>query len=217
LFEGVLAACEVLVPEVGLAHEIYVEAKTVYETIKPVSDLMEKAEQGLIANSVEEATNQLQELTKQFAEDVTDNALRVKQAAQNGLGPALDRYVRDNPQEFPAGDDGYYKQLCDQALGLHDPDISEVRMEVWNTVFPPFKEKVLIAAAQIHFFHEMDSDVERLDLRPGHRPSSIGPSADGVLRAPVNTKQRPEPSEKVRPTSADGAGLVQPVLNCADT
>jgi hypothetical protein len=37
-------------------------------------------------------------------------------------------------------------------------------MEVWNEVFPPFKKKVLVAAAQIHFFHEMDNDLERLNF-----------------------------------------------------
>jgi hypothetical protein len=43
-----------------------------------------------------------------------------------------------------------------------EPELSAIKMEVWNKVFPPFKEKVLVAAAEIHFFHEMDDDFERL-------------------------------------------------------
>jgi hypothetical protein len=112
---------------------------------------------------VEQATGHLQELTKQYAEDVADKALAVKQVAQNAVGAALDAYVRDNPQEFKPGDDSYYGTLCD-ALGIQEPDVNEVKMQVWNKVFPPFKEKLLVAAAQIHFFHEMSDDAERLNF-----------------------------------------------------
>ncbi len=52
-------------------------------------------------------------------------------------------------------------------------------MEVWNKVFPPFKEQVLVAAAQIHFFHEMDDDFERLNFLMDEAENGNDP--DGLL------------------------------------
>jgi hypothetical protein len=93
-----MAACVLLVPEAGLAAEIAEAAKTAYETVKPAAELAEKANQEVVTNSVEQATNYLQELTKTYAEDVADKALPVKQAAENVVGAALDSYIKQNPQ-----------------------------------------------------------------------------------------------------------------------
>ena len=153
IVEAVMAACTLLVPEVGIAAEIAEAAKTAYETVKPAAELVEKANQEVVANSVEEATNYLQELTKTYAEDVADKALPIKQAAENAVGAALDSYIKQNPQP-----------LNPDAIGIKEPDLNAIKMEVWNDVFPPFKKKVLTAAAQIHFFHEMDNDLERLNF-----------------------------------------------------
>ena len=163
IVEGVMAACVLLVPEAGLAAEIAEAAKTAYETVKPAAELVEKANQEVVANSVEQATNYLQELTKTYAEDVANKALPVKQAAENAVGTALDSYIKQNPQPFKPGDDEFYKSLCD-AIGIKEPDLNAIKMEVWNEVFPLFKKKVLVVAAQIHFFHEMDDDLERLNF-----------------------------------------------------
>ena len=163
IVEAVMAACTLLVPEVGIAAEIAEAAKTAYETVKPAAELVEKANQEVVANSVEEATNYLQELTKTYAEDVADKALPIKQAAENAVGAALDSYIKQNPQPLNPGDDEFYKNLCD-AIGIKEPDLNAIKMEVWNEVFPPFKKKVLTAAAQIHFFHEMNNDLDRLNF-----------------------------------------------------
>ena len=163
LAESVMAVCTLVVPEVGLAAAILEAAKTAYETIKPAQELLEKAHEEAIANSVEAATGYLQELTKRYAEDVADKALPVKQAAENAAGTALDSYIQQNPQPLQPGDDSSYRALCD-GIGIREPDLSAIKMEVWSKVFPPFKEKVLVAAAQIHFFHEMDDDFERLNF-----------------------------------------------------
>ena len=163
IVEAVMAACTLLVPEVGIAAEIAEAAKTAYETVKPAAELVEKANQEVVANSVEEATNYLQELTKTYAEDVADKALLIKQAAENAVGAALDSYIKQNPQPLNPGDDEFYKNLCD-AIGIKEPDLNAIKMEVWNDVFPPFKKKVLTVAAQIHFFQEMDNDPERLNF-----------------------------------------------------
>jgi hypothetical protein len=163
IVEAVMAACTLLVPEVGIAAEIAEAAKTAFETVKPAAELVEKANQEVVANSVEEATNYLQELTKTYAEDVADKALPIKQAAENAVGAALDSYIKQNPQPLNPGDDEFYKNLCD-AIGIKEPDLNAIKMEVWNDVFPPFKKKVLTVAAQIHFFQEMDNDPERLNF-----------------------------------------------------
>jgi hypothetical protein len=163
IVEAVMAACVLLVPEVGLAAEIAEAAKTVYETVKPGEELVEKANQQVDATSVEQATNYLQELTKTYAEQVEDNALPIKRAAENAVGAALDSYITENPLPLKPGDDELYRSLCD-AIGIKETDLEAIKMEVWNKVFPPFKEKVLVVAAQIHFFQEMDNDVERLNF-----------------------------------------------------
>jgi len=163
IVEAVMAACVLLVPEAGLAAEIAEAAKTAHETVKPAAELVEKANQEVVAGSVEQATNYLQELTKTYAEDVADKALPVKQAAENAVGAALDSYIKQNPQPLKPGDDEFYRSLCD-AIGIKEPDLNAIKMEVWNEVFPPFKKKVLTAAAQIHFFHEMDNDLDRLNF-----------------------------------------------------
>jgi hypothetical protein len=151
------------VKEGAHAAEIAEAVKTAYEGVKPTAELAEKANQEVVANSVEEARNYLQELTKTYAEDVADKALTVKQAAENAVGAALDSYIKQNPQPLNPGDDEFYRSLCD-AIGIKDPDKNAIKNEVWDEVFPPFRKKVLVVAAQIHFFHEMDNDSERLNF-----------------------------------------------------
>jgi hypothetical protein len=158
-----MAACVLLVPEVGLAIEIAEAAKGAYEIVKPAQELVEKANEQVVANSVEQATSYLQELTKGYAEDVVDKAGPVTQAAENAVGAALDSYIEQNPQPFEPGNDDFYRRLAD-GIGIKEPDINGIKMEVWNSVFPLFKKQVLAAAAHIHFFQEMDNDAERLDF-----------------------------------------------------
>jgi hypothetical protein len=180
LAESLMAVCILVVPEVGLAAEILEAAKGAYETIKPAQELVEKAHEQAIANSVEAATGYLQELTKTYAEDVADKALPVKQAAENAVGAALDSYIQQNPQPLKPGDDSFYRSLCD-GIGIREPDLATIKMEVWNKVFPPFKENVLVAAAQIHFFHEMDDDFERLNFLMDQAEKGTDPDALLVL------------------------------------
>ena len=163
LVESVMAACVLLVPEVGLAAEIVEATKTAYETLKPAKELVDKANEEVVADSVEQATSYLQELTKSYAEDVADKALPIKQAAENAVGAALDSYITQNPQPLRPGDDEFYASLCD-AIGIKEPDLNDIKQQVWNEVFPPFKSKVLTVAAQIHFFHELDNDMDRLNF-----------------------------------------------------
>jgi hypothetical protein len=164
-FGNIIAAamdCVMLVvPEVGLAHEILEAAHASYEMVKSAWELNEKVDEQITANTVEEATNYLQELTKNYAEDVANQALQVSKDALDAVGSALDSYIQQNPQPFQPGDDNFYSSLCD-GIGIEDPDLSAVKMEVWNRVFPPFKQQVLTAAARIHFFQELDNDPERL-------------------------------------------------------
>jgi hypothetical protein len=112
--ETVMAVCTLVVLEVGLAAEILEAAKGAYESIKPAQELLEKAHEQTVANSVEAATAYLQELTKEPAEDVADKALPVKQAAENAVSAALDSFIRQNPQPLKPGDDGFYRELCDR-------------------------------------------------------------------------------------------------------
>src|SRR6516165_505186 len=87
--EAVMVACGIVLPEIGVAEEIVEALKGAYEVAKASDELVEKANQEVVANSVEEATNYLQELTKKYAEDVTEKALPIKQAAENAVGAAL--------------------------------------------------------------------------------------------------------------------------------
>lgn len=180
-FGNIIAAameCVMLVvPEVGLAHEILEAAKASYEMVKSASELNDKVDEQITANTVEEATNYLQELTKNYAEEITSQALQVSKDALDAVGSALDSYIQQNPQPFQPGDDNFYRSLCD-GIGIEDPDLNAVKMEVWNKVFPPFKQQVLTAAARIHFFQELDNDPDRLaflmdEADKGNDPDSL--------------------------------------------
>jgi len=163
LVESVMAACVLLVPEAGLAAEIAEAVKGTYETLKPAKELVDKANEEVVADSVEQATNYLQELTKTYAQNVTESAGQIKKDAEDAVGAALDSYITQNPQPLKPGDDQFYASLCD-AIGIKDADLSDIKQEVWNQVFPPFKSKVLAIAAQMHFFHELDNDMDRLNF-----------------------------------------------------
>jgi hypothetical protein len=158
--DSLLAVCTLVVPEAGLAAEIFEAVKTSYESLKPAAELYAQITEQAAVSSVEDATSRLQELTKQFAEDVADKALQVKKTAEEAVPRALDAYITHNPQPLKQGDTELYKSLCD-AIGIKEEDLSDIKMEVWNKVFPPFKAKVLEASAQLHF-EDMDNDGERL-------------------------------------------------------
>ena len=165
-----------VVPEVGLAVEILEAAHASYEVVKAGWELNEKVNQQVVANSVEEARSYLQELTKDSAEGVAAKALQVVQDVQNAVGPALDSYITQNPQPLQPGDDDFYKSLSD-GIGIKEPDLEAVKMDVWNTVFPPFQKQVLVAAARIHFFQELDDDVKRLDFLIDEKEKGNDPDA----------------------------------------
>jgi len=161
--DAVAAACGIVLPELEVADDIVEALKGAYEVAKASAELAEKANQEVVANSVEEATGYLQELTKKYAEDVEEKALAVEKTAEDAVGAALDSYIKQNPQPLNPGDDELCKNLCD-AIGIKDPVPDAIENEVWDAVFPPFKKQVLVIAAQIHFFKEMDNDAERLNF-----------------------------------------------------
>jgi hypothetical protein len=73
--EAVTVACAIVLPELGVAEEIAEALKGAYEVAKASAELAEKANQEVVAKSVEEAKNYLSELTNSYAEDVTHQAL----------------------------------------------------------------------------------------------------------------------------------------------
>jgi len=158
-----MPSCGIVLPELEVADDIVEAIKGAYEVAKASAELAEKANQEVVANSVEEATGYLQELTKKYAEDVEEKALAVEKTAEDAVGAALDSYIKQNPQPLNPGDDELCKNLCD-AIGIKDPVPDAIENEVWDAVFPPFKKQVLVIAAQIHFFKEMDNDAERLNF-----------------------------------------------------
>jgi hypothetical protein len=170
IFESVMAACLLLVPEVGLAAEVAKkvkeaceQVKTAYEVGKPLAELAEKANQEFVAETIKEAQQYLTELTNSYAEQVRHQALGVKQAAEDAVGAALDSYITQNPQPLKPGDDEFYGSLCD-AIGIKQPDKELLPLEVRNASWPPFQKAMLVVAAQIHFFQELDNNPERLNF-----------------------------------------------------
>jgi hypothetical protein len=79
------------------------------------------------------------------------------------VGAALDSYIKQNPQPLKPDDDEFYRSLCN-AIGIKQPDKDLIPLEVRNATWPPFEKAMLVVAAQIHFFHELDDDVERLNF-----------------------------------------------------
>jgi hypothetical protein len=150
-----------VVEEAKLAIEILEAAHASLEIVTSTSELNEKRDERITANTVEEATDYLQELTKEYAEGVVHQALQVRQAAGNAVGSALDSYIQQNPQPFQLGDDNFYKSLCD-GIGIEEPVQDAIIVEVFDRVFPPFKQQVLTCTARNHFFKELDNDPDRL-------------------------------------------------------
>jgi hypothetical protein len=163
IFDVVTAACALLLPEEALAAEIVEALKDAYEKAKPGIELVEKANQEVVAKTVEDAQKYLTELTNSYAEEVRRQAQGVKQAAEEAVGAALDSYIKQNPQPLKPGDDELCKNLCD-AIGIKQPVKELLPLEVRNASWPPFEKAMLVVAAQIHFFHEMDDDLERLNF-----------------------------------------------------
>ena len=161
--DAVAAACGIVLPELEVADEMVEALKGAYEAAKASAELVEKANQEVVADTVEEATGYLQELTKKYAEDVEEKALVVEKAAEDAVGAALDSYIKQNPQPLKPGDDELCKNLCD-AIGIKQPVKELLALEVRNASWPPFEKAMLVVAAQIHFFHEMDDDLERLNF-----------------------------------------------------
>ena len=161
--EAVMVACGMVLPEIGVAEAIVEALKGAHEVAKASDELVEKANQEVVANSVEEAKDYLTDLTNSYAEDVAKKALTVKKAAEDAVGAALDSCITQNPQPLKPGDDELYKSLCD-AIGIKEPDKDLIPLEVRNATWPPFENAMLTVAAQIHFFHEMDNDLDRLNF-----------------------------------------------------
>jgi hypothetical protein len=161
--EAVTVACGMVLPELGVAEEIVEALKQAYEVAKASDELVEKANQEVVAKDVDEAKKYLTGLTNSYAQEVTHQALGVKQAAEDAAGAALDSYIKQNPQPLNPDDDEFCKSLCD-AIGIKQPDKDLIPLEVRNATWPPFEKAMLVVAAQIHFFHEMDDDFERLNF-----------------------------------------------------
>jgi len=159
----VVVACEIVLPEEGIIALVFDEAKQAWEEVKPSEELASKATEEFEANTVEEATKHLSELSDLLASEIVSNALTITNSAGTKVGDALDEYIKQNPQDFTTKDQAYYQTLCD-AIGVTVPNVESLQDEIINKVMTTFRERVMWTAARIHFFVEMNDDAERLNF-----------------------------------------------------
>jgi hypothetical protein len=164
--EMLIPALEVLLPEEGLAIELFTVGKTLFETAKPGTELVDKMKEEIVANTVEEAQKHMAAIVNQFAEDVIDKAGPIHQTLGKEVPEALRAYVDAHPQHF-SDDDAFHNQLVD-AIGLTEPDLGQVKKKAYDKAFPAFKAELLKTTAQMHFFHDLDSDGERFKFLVEH-------------------------------------------------
>jgi hypothetical protein len=162
VFEALMAAGEILVPEAGLAHEIYLTAKTVVEEMKPGRELIEKANEAVAVKSVEEAKSHLKQVAIDAAEEVEHRAPRALDLGLGTVGDSVKIYLAGQAQP-PQHSEAVYRTVCD-AIGIKHMDPDDARMTVWRQVMPAFRKELMRVASGLHFFHELDNDFERLEF-----------------------------------------------------
>jgi hypothetical protein len=162
IVDAVMAVCELVIPEEAAIALVYKAAKAAWESVKPSAELVAKVNEQIEANSVEEATKHLYEVSDRLAEDIVRNASHITEKAGEQIEAALVEYVQQNPQVFQR-DQAYYQTLCD-AIGLQKPNVDLLADQMINKVMPKFREMVMETSASLHFFHELDDDFERLNF-----------------------------------------------------
>lgn len=166
LFEAAFAAAEVLFPiETTAGALIYKTAKLVKETLKPGLEFMEKAKETIEPRSVEEAKSHLKGVAIKLEEE---EAIKAPKAMKEGLATvreSVEAYLAVHPQ-LPRqlqNDEDLYKMICD-AIGISDFDPEGASLQVSNKLRPPFSAALMRAKSSLHFFNELDNDVERLEF-----------------------------------------------------
>jgi hypothetical protein len=167
---------KLVVPEAGLAAEIFEVAETAFSSLQQDKELADKASEEVVAHTIEAAIKQLTSVYEVYAKNARGNAYAIQQSVVEHLGSALDRYIDNHPQPLQETDD-FYHRFCD-GLGLPSPDRSTVIAETMNKIWPDFEAKVQETADSIHFFHEMEDDVGRLEFlidmeSEGHNPEEF--------------------------------------------
>lgn len=164
ILDIVSAACDVIIPEEALvAQLVYKGMKSAWEEIKTTEEVAEQYHQQVEADSVDAARQYLGHAADSLAEMITRSASRMIERSKEGVDPALEEYVRANPQVFRRGDSEYYDTLC-RAIGVERPDQDLLATQMINATMDQFRRKVEEVAATLHFFHGMDTDRERLDF-----------------------------------------------------
>ena len=169
------AACAILIPEATLAAEIFETAKTVYETLKPAVELKEKLDEQVVARSVEDAKAHLKSVARELADEADNKAPLALDQALGTVNRSLDAYITAHPQPLQDSDE-FYGALSD-GIGIRHMDPTSSAATIYNAIFPPFKKELLRATASLHFFHEMDNDIERLDFLIGEAEKGNDPDA----------------------------------------
>jgi hypothetical protein len=174
--EALIAAGEVIFPEAGLAHDIYLTAKTVKEMMKPGLDVIDKANEAVYPRSVEEAKIHLKQIAMDAAEEVENRAPRALKGGLETVRDSVRAYLHSQPQPLQHNE-AFYRAMCD-AIGVKDVDPDDARMKVWRQVMPAFQKELMRTKAGLHFFHELDSDGERLlflieQVEKGNDPDAL--------------------------------------------
>jgi hypothetical protein len=175
-FEAVMAAGEILLPEVGLAHEIWLTAKTVKEMMKPGMEYVDKYNEAFYPRSVEEAKQHLKQVAVDAAEEVENLAPRALKEGLETVRASVKAYLRSRPRPL-LHDEAVYHAVLD-AIGVKEVDPDDARMKVWGQIMPAFQKELMRTKAGLHFFHELDSDAARLNflieqLEKGNDPDAL--------------------------------------------
>lgn len=161
IVEQVLVIGKLVVPEAGLAAEIFELAEAAHSSLNADAELVKEANTERIEHTVEKATKALTEFAEHLGEDARKKAAAIQKNVDEHLGDALDKYINNNPRPLDEHDT-FYHEFCD-SLGLLDPDYDAIVRTTIESVWPQFEAKVNETADSIHFFTEMEDDVARLD------------------------------------------------------
>lgn len=173
--DAVVGAVGVFIPVGHLAAEIYEAVKIVYDQAKLAKGVWDTAGEIQVARDVEGAKDQLRQLTKQFAEDFAMKSIAGYQASLSTLHAKVLEFLHTHPQPVPT-DENWYAATC-QAMGLgatYEDSAHHFAIELMK----PFRKAVMTQTATLHFFHELDDDVERLDFliqqeQQGNQPEAL--------------------------------------------
>jgi hypothetical protein len=160
--EGLLDVVVTVIPEGKEAKEFFEAAKAIYEGVKNTVEALQKAQEEIVAQNVDDAKKKMTKLADDMADAMDTDAPRSLQTALRLVDGDLDAYYQANPQPLDLSE-SFYGKLCD-GIGIRDLDATDTEMKVWTALFNPYKVKVLQVEATLHFLKEMDNDVERLDM-----------------------------------------------------